>query len=451
MSTPDKPASMVSNRCTSLSGEAKIPGDKSISHRALILGAMAVGTTEIHNILEGQDVLDTLKAMQDFGVSIVKKNDGALYVNGVGVGGFSESDTVINCGNSGTGARLIMGAAATHDMNTTFTGDSSLNKRPMKRIVEPISLFGARFYGRSEYRLPGTIVGAKMPVPVEYILPLPSAQVKSSILLAGLNAPGKTVVIEKKGTRDHTERMLKGFGAQIDSENTPEGTVITLKGQPELEPQKINVPRDPSSAAFPICAALITEGSEITIPNIGLNPTRTGLFTTLIEMGANLQLINKKIQGGEPVGDLIAKFSPNLTGIEVPPERTASMIDEYPILSVVAAYAEGKTTMRAVEELRVKESDRIEAMATGLRANGISVEEGEDWWIIHGRGIAGVPGGGLCQTFLDHRIAMSFLVLGMNSRKPITIDNGDTIATSFPNFVQLMNELGASIKRASQK
>jgi 3-phosphoshikimate 1-carboxyvinyltransferase len=294
-----------------------------------------------------------------------------------------------------------------------------------------------------------TIVGAADPVPVRYTVPVPSAQVKSAVLLAGLNAPGQTVVIEREATRDHSERMLAGFGAKVAIETLPEGRVITLDGQPELVPQDIVVPRDPSSAAFPVCAALLVEGSDVLVPNIGLNPTRAGLFTTLIEMGADLTYENLHEEGGEPVADLRAKFSPNLKGIEVPPERAASMIDEYPVLSVVAAFAEGKTVMRGVKELRVKESDRIDAMAKGLRAAGITVDEGEDWWIVTGRGHGDVPGGVTVESRLDHRIAMSFLVLGLATQKPVTVDDASPIATSFPIFESLMTTLGAAITRTN--
>ncbi|MGB1413125.1 MAG: 3-phosphoshikimate 1-carboxyvinyltransferase [Paracoccaceae bacterium] len=447
MSAHGAPIPMTSHKCTGLSGVVEVPGDKSISHRSLIFGAMALGKTEISGLLEGQDVLDTAKAMEAFGASVTNHGDGNWTVHGVGVGGFSEPDGVIDCGNSGTGVRLIMGAMATHDMTATFTGDASLNKRPMARVTDPIALFGAEAYGRKGGRLPMTIVGAKHPVPVRYTVPMPSAQVKSAVMLAGLNAPGETVIIEKEATRDHTERMLVGFGAEVDVEITAEGRVITLRGYPELKPQTISVPRDPSSAAFPVCAALITEGSDILVPNIGLNPTRAGLYTTLREMGADLVFENERIEGGEPVADLRAKFSPNMKGIEVPPERAASMIDEYPILSVVASFAEGDTIMRGVKELRVKESDRIDAMAKGLRANGMDIDEGEDWWIIHGKGMGNVPGGGLAETFLDHRIAMSFLILGMGSEKPVHIDDGGPIVTSFPNFEPLMSALGAKLTR----
>jgi len=447
MSAHGNPVPMTSRKSGPLKGVANVPGDKSISHRSLILGAMAIGETRIEGLLEGQDVLDTAKAMRSFGATVTDHGGGNWSVQGVGVGGFCEPETVIDCGNSGTGVRLLMGAMSTHPISATFTGDGSLNKRPMARVTDPIALFGAEAHGRTGGRLPMTIHGAKHPVPVHYTVPVPSAQVKSAVLLAGLNAPGKTVIIEPEATRDHTERMLAGFGAEITVEDSPEGRVITLTGQPELNPQNITVPRDPSSAAFPVCAALICEGSDVLVPNIGLNPTRAGLFTTLREMGANLRYENERIEGGEPVADLRARFSPNMVGIEVPPERAASMIDEYPVLSVIAAFASGKTVMRGVKELRVKESDRIEAMATGLRANGVEVEDGEDWWIVSGQGSDAVRGGGLCGTYLDHRIAMSFVIMGMASKDPVKIDDGSPIVTSFPIFEELMTGLGGAIIR----
>ncbi len=447
MSSTGMPIVMSSQKCGPLTGEAHVPGDKSISHRSLILGALAVGETKITGLLEGEDVLDTAKAMRAFGAEVIDHGGGKWSVHGVGVGGFAEPKQVIDCGNSGTGVRLIMGAMATTPITATFTGDASLTKRPMARVTDPIRALGAQAYGRAGGRLPMTIVGAAEPVPLRYTVPMPSAQVKSAVLLAGLNAPGDTVVIEKEATRDHTERMLSGFGATITTEETNEGLVITLVGQPELQPQVIVVPRDPSSAAFPVCAALITEGSDVVVPNIGLNPTRAGLFTTLREMGADLSYENPREEGGEPVADLRARYSPAMQGIEVPPERAASMIDEYPVLSVVAAFAKGATVMRGVKELRVKESDRIEAMASGLRANGIEVEDGPDWWIVHGKGIGQVPGGSRCDTHLDHRIAMSFLILGMASQAPVSIDDGGPIATSFPIFETLMATLGTKITR----
>jgi 3-phosphoshikimate 1-carboxyvinyltransferase len=447
MSAHATPIPMTARRSFGLKGEAHVPGDKSISHRSLILGALSVGETKVTGLLEGQDVLDTAKAMRAFGAEVVQHGPGSWSVHGVGVGGFSEPADIIDCGNSGTGVRLIMGTMATSPVTATFTGDASLRGRPMGRVTDPLALFGARAHGRQGGRLPMTIVGAKDPVAVTYAVPVPSAQVKSAVLLAGLNAPGETVVIEREATRDHSERMLAGFGAEIAVETLPEGRVIRLKGQPELRAQEIVVPRDPSSAAFPVCAALITEGSDVLVPNIGLNPTRAGLFTTLREMGADLTYENLHEEGGEPVADLRARFSPDLKGIEVPPERAASMIDEYPVLSVVAAFAQGATVMCGVKELRVKESDRIDAMAKGLRAAGITVEEGPDWWIVHGRGFGDVPGGVTVETRLDHRIAMSFLVMGLASNAAMTVDDGSPIATSFPIFEGLMTGLGAEIAR----
>lgn len=447
MSAHGTPIPMTSHRASGLSGVAEVPGDKSISHRSLIFGAMAVGETRITGLLEGEDVLDTAKAMRAFGADVVREDDGTWVVNGVGVGGFAEPDGVIDCGNSGTGVRLIMGAMATCPIAATFTGDASLNSRPMARITDPLALFGAQSHGRSGGRLPLTIIGAADPVPVTYTTPVPSAQVKSAVLLAGLNAPGQTVVIEREATRDHSERMLAGFGAEITTEDTDEGHKITLTGQPELKPQTIAVPRDPSSAAFPVCAALITEGSDVLVPGIGLNPTRAGLFETLRDMGADLSYENERTEGGEPVADLRARYSPNMQGIEVPAHRAASMIDEYPVLSVVAAFATGQTHMPGVKELRVKESDRIDAMATGLRACGVSVDEGEDWWTVHGLGMGHVPGGATCVSHLDHRIAMSFMVLGMGTQNPVSVDDGTPIATSFPIFEPLMAGLGADLRR----
>ena len=449
MSGHGTPIPMTSRPCGPLKGEANVPGDKSISHRSLILGALAVGETHITGLLEGEDVLDTGKAMQAFGAEVINHGGGEWSVHGVGVGGFAEPDQVINCGNSGTGVRLIMGTMATSPISVTFTGDASLNSRPMARVTDPLALFGTQTVGRTGGRLPMTLVGATEPLPVRYEVPMPSAQVKSAVLLAGLNAPGETVVIEKEATRDHTERMLAGFGADITTEETEEGRVITLQGQPELKPQTIVVPRDPSSAAFPVCAALIVPGSDVLVPNIGLNPTRAGLYFTLQDMGADLTFENMREEGGEPVADLRAKFSPDLKGINVPPERAASMIDEYPVLSAVASYAAGDTVMTGVKELRVKESDRIDAMARGLRANGVEVDEGDDWWTVKGLGHGNVPGGATCESFLDHRIAMSFMVMGMAAQKPVSVDDGGPIATSFPIFEGLMASLGAQLVRSN--
>ncbi|WP_330629260.1 3-phosphoshikimate 1-carboxyvinyltransferase (plasmid) [Thioclava litoralis] len=446
MSGHGDPIRMSSQKCGPLSGVAEVPGDKSISHRALILGALSVGETKITGLLEGEDVLDTAKAMRAFGATVTQHGPGEWSVQGVGVGGFAEPEQVIDCGNSGTGVRLIMGCMATSDITATFTGDGSLRKRPMGRVTDPIALFGAKAYGRQGGRLPMTVVGAADPAPVTYTTPMASAQVKSAVLLAGLNAPGQTVVIEKVATRDHTERMLRGFGADVTVEDTNEGHKITLQGRPELVAQTVAVPRDPSSAAFPVCAALIVPGSDITVPGVSQNPTRNGLFITLKEMGGDIEFLNEREEGGEPVADLRVRHSA-LHGIEVPEDRAASMIDEYPVLSVVAAFATGKTVMKGVHELRVKESDRIDAMARGLEANGITIEEDEDTLIVHGMGQDGVPGGGVAATHLDHRIAMSFMILGLAAQKPVSVDDGSPIATSFPIFEPLLNGLGAKITR----
>jgi 3-phosphoshikimate 1-carboxyvinyltransferase len=440
-------APMRASPSRALRGMAEVPGDKSVSHRSLILGALAVGETRIVGLLEGADVLDTGRAMRAFGAKVEQLAPGEWSVHGVGVGGFREPEDVIDCGNSGTGVRLIMGAMATTPIAATFTGDASLRSRPMGRITDPLALFGARAYGRGGGKLPLTLVGAENPGPIRYATPMPSAQVKSAVLLAGLNAPGKTVVIEREPTRDHTERMLRGFGAEIATEQTEEGYVITLTGQPELEARAIAVPRDPSSAAFPVAATLLVEGSDIRVPGISLNPTRAGFYDTLVEMGALIEFANRREEGGEPVADLKVRFS-TLKGIEVPPERAASMIDEYPVLAALAACAEGRTVMRGVRELRVKESDRIDAMARGLEACGVAVEEGSDYLIVEGRGPGGVPGGATVASRLDHRIAMSFLCLGLGAKAPIRVDDAGPIATSFPGFVGLMRNLGADLADA---
>ncbi len=438
---PAKP--MSSRRSGALKGTASIPGDKSISHRALILGAMAVGRTHVTGLLEGQDVLDTAKAMQAFGATVARLGPGEWTIDGVGVGGFAEPEGVIDCGNSGTGVRLIMGAMATTPITATFTGDASLSRRPMRRITDPLALFGAEITTREGGLLPVTIKGTEDPLPVRYQTPVASAQIKSAVLLAGVNAPGQTVVIEKEPTRDHSERMLAGFGATITTQITDEGRVITLTGRPELRGQTVAVPRDPSSAAFPVAAALIVPGSEVRVPGISRNPTRDGLYVTLAEMGADLTWENDREEGGEPVADLIVRHS-KLKGVNVPADRAASMIDEFPILSVIAAMADGPTVMNGVAELRVKESDRIDAMAKGLRANGVAVDETRDSMTVHGTGR--IPGGaGPVATHLDHRIAMSFMVAGLAADAEITVDDGAAIATSFPDFVPLMQGLGADL------
>ena len=445
MSSPSSAMPLVSRKSASLTGTAEVPGDKSISHRALILGALAVGETTISGLLEGEDVLATARAIDSFGAQTSRDEDGIWRIHGVGVGGFAEPDRVIDCGNSGTGVRLLIGAMATTPITATFTGDASLCDRPMGRIAEPLEAFGAQMTARSGGRLPMTVRGAADPVPARYELPMASAQVKSAILLAGLNAPGKTVVIEREPSRDHTERMLADFGATLEIEEDDGRRIISLSGYPELTPRSVSVPRDPSSAAFPACAALICEGSDILIPGICLNPTRSGLFDTLIEMGADIAFEGERSEGGERVADLRARFSPALKGVEVPPERASSMIDEYPVLCVAAAFAEGPTRMLGVGELRAKETDRIDAMATALRACGVEADEQEDQFTVHGRGHGGVAGGGVCETRLDHRIAMSALVMGLGADSPVSVDDGSPIGTSFPGFEALMRGLGGDI------
>ncbi|MEM6441686.1 MAG: 3-phosphoshikimate 1-carboxyvinyltransferase [Pseudomonadota bacterium] len=429
-----------------LRGTVEIPGDKSVSHRALILGALSFGETRAKGLLEGEDVLRTAEAMRAFGADVERLAPGEWRIHGVGAGGFAEPEDVVDCGNSGTGVRLIMGAMATTPISACFTGDASLRSRPMGRVTAPLAEFGAQARGREGGRLPLILTGARDPLPIRYRLPVASAQVKSAVLLAGLNAPGVTEIIEPEATRDHTERMLTGFGAQVSAEETPEGRLIRLTGQPELMGQTLAVPRDPSSAAFPVAAALLTEGSEVRVPGVGLNATRAGFYKTLVEMGADLTFERRREEGGEPVADLIARFS-TLKGVEVPPERAPSMIDEYPILSVLAAYAEGTTVMRGVKELRVKESDRIDAMARGLEALGARVEETEETFTVHGLGPRGLAGGATVATRLDHRIAMSFLVAGLASKTPVTLDDASPIATSFPSFLPLMEGLGAVFLR----
>ncbi|MDT8342997.1 MAG: 3-phosphoshikimate 1-carboxyvinyltransferase [Thermohalobaculum sp.] len=441
-----QPRPATARRSRGLSGTATIPGDKSVSHRALIFGTLAVGETRVTGLLEGEDVLGTAAAMRAFGAQVIRTGKGAWTIHGLGVGGLMEPEDVIDCGNAGTGVRLIMGMMATCPITATFTGDASLRRRPMGRILDPLRLFGTTSMGRAGGLLPLSLRGAADPVPVEYTLPVPSAQVKSAVLLAGLNAPGETVVIEREATRDHTERMLRGFGADVTVEDLPQGRVIRVAGRPDLRPQTIAVPRDPSSAAFPVAAALIAEGSDILVPNICLNPTRAGFYLTLADMGADIVLEHPREEGGEPVADLRVRASA-LRGVEVPPERAPAMIDEYPILACLAAFAEGDTVMRGIGELRVKESDRIAAVVAGLRTNGVAVTEEPDGMIVHGRG-GSVPGGGTVATHLDHRIAMSFLCLGLGTDKPVTVDDAGPIATSFPTFLSLMATLGAGIDAA---
>jgi 3-phosphoshikimate 1-carboxyvinyltransferase len=430
-----------------LAGTAKVPGDKSISHRALIFGALSVGETRVSGLLEGEDVLRTATAMRAMGAEVERLGDGNWKVHGVGVGGLSEPADVLDMGNAGTGARLVMGLVASHDFAATFTGDASLRRRPMGRVVEPLQRIGARFVGRSGGRLPLTVVGTAHPLPIEYELPVASAQVKTAVLLAGLNAPGITTVIEPEPTRDHTENMLRHFGASVEVEKTKTGgRIIRLAGQPEFRPATIAVPGDPSSAAFPMVAALIVPGSEITLQNVGMNPLRTGVFTTLQEMGADFSFANQRSEGGEPVADITIRHS-RLKGITVPEERAPSMIDEYPILFVAAACAEGDTIVRGAKELRVKESDRLAVMARGLKACGVELEEFEDGILIRGKGKPpqGLAAGQVIATELDHRIAMSFLVLGMAAKDGVTVDDARVMETSFPGFADLMRRFGGDL------
>ena len=438
---------LTSGTAGPLRGRLSVPGDKSISHRALILGALAVGRTRIEGLLEGEDVLGTAAAVRALGASAERGADGAWTVTGVGVGGFAEPGDVLDFGNSGTGARLMLGALASTRLTAVFTGDASLRRRPMGRVAKPLERMGARILARDGDRLPLTLVGASDPLPISYTLPVPSAQVKSAVLLAGLNAPGETTVIEPLATRDHTERMLRHFGATVvTTRNGNGGREIRLKGEVELKGADLVVPGDPSSAAFPIVAALLVPGSEIEITGVSMNELRTGLLTTLDAMGARIERVKTRIAGGEEVADLVVRASA-LKGVEVPAERAPSMIDEYPVLAVAAAFAKGKTVMRGLGELRVKESDRLTAVAEGLTACGVTVAiDGETLTV---EGLGGRPrGDAAIAARLDHRIAMAFLVLGLAAERPVSIDDGETINTSFPGFMRLMNGLGATMTEA---
>lgn len=436
---------MTAQRRAALKGRVRVPGDKSVSHRALILGGLSVGETRIEGLLEGDDVLRTAGAMRALGCEVQRDGAGRWRVYGAGVGGLAEPGDVLDFGNSGTGARLLMGAVACHPMTAFFTGDASLRRRPMGRILAPLAQMGATSASRSGGRLPLALTGGTL-VPIEYRLPVPSAQVKSAILLAGLGTQGTTTVLEPERTRDHTERMLTHFGAQVTGEDAGSGVwAVTLRGCPELKGAAITVPGDPSSAAFLAVAALIVPGSVVRIEGVGLNPLRTGLYTTLAEMGADIAYENRRVEGGEPVADLVVKSSA-LTGVDVPPERAPSMIDEYPILSIAAACARGRTVMRGLGELRVKESDRLGAIAAGLGANGITCAIEGDTLSVEGCGEgARVPGAGTVETRMDHRIAMSFLILGLAAKAPVTVDDTRMIETSFPGFEALMAQLGAGL------
>ncbi|HTR83281.1 MAG TPA: 3-phosphoshikimate 1-carboxyvinyltransferase [Reyranella sp.] len=437
---------MIARPSGRLSGRVRAPGDKSMSHRALMFGALALGETRIEGLLTGEDVLSTAAALRALGATIVPEN-GVWRVRGFGVGGAREPEGVLDLGNSGTSARLLAGILASHPFTSFMTGDASLRRRPMQRVIEPLRRMGARFEAREGGRLPLAIVGTDEMVPIEYTLPVASAQVKSAILLAGLNTAGETTVIEPEPTRDHTERLMRHFGAELRVESmNGKGRRITVVGWPELKAQEIVVPGDPSSAAFAVVAACISPGSEIVVENVGVNPLRAGLYTTLQEMGADIVFENRRERGGEPVADLRVKGGA-LLGIDVPAERAPTMIDEYPVLAVAAACARGTTRLRGLAELRAKESDRLASVAAGLAVNGVRHEVAADQLTVQGDGRA-PAGGGLVKTHLDHRIAMSFLVLGLAAREPVAVDDASPIETSFPGFASLMGSLGAKIEAA---
>ena len=436
---------LISRHTAALSGAIAVPGDKSISHRALMLGAVAEGTTLVTGLLEGEDVLHTAAAMRLLGAQIITEA-GVWRIEGVGMRGFAEPDAILDMGNSGTAARLMMGLLAARAMTVFFTGDASLVKRPMARVTAPLTQMGAQFATRSGGRLPLALTGTGMAKAITYRLPVASAQVKSAILLAGLNAEGITTVIEPEPTRDHTELMLRHMGADISTELQADGALaVSLTGRPHLKGQSIIVPGDPSSAAFPLVAALLRPGSALTITGVGMNPHRTGLYETLLEMGADISFANQRLQAGEPVADILVRGGNPLRGVTVPAARAPSMIDEYPILAMAAACAVGTTTMLGLKELRVKESDRLAMIANGLTACGVRLETGEETLTIHGTGTP-PPGGAAIATAMDHRIAMSFLVLGMATAEPVGIDNGRFIETSFPGFIELMNGVGGRIQ-----
>ena len=437
-------APLTARQSGPVQGRARVPGDKSISHRALILGALTVGETTVGGLLEGEDVLHTAAAMRALGAHLERTGEQAWRIRGVGVAGFAQPDGPLDFGNSGTGCRLAIGAVAGSPVTVAFIGDESLRSRPMRRVLDPLEKMGARVLEMADGgRLPLTIRGAADPVPILYEPPVASAQLKSAVLLAGLAAPGETTVIETEATRDHTERLLKHFGAKITSKSHGEhGRRIVLKGQPELEPANILVPADPSSAAFPLVAALLVPGSELVLEAVMTNPLRTGLLTTLHEMGASIEIADKRDDGGEEIVDLRVRTS-TLKGVDVPAERAPSMIDEYPILAVAASFAEGVTRMRGLQELRVKESDRLAATTDMLRANGVAADIEDDDLIVQGKGRP--AGGAEVKTHMDHRIAMSALVMGLASENPVRIDDSAFIATSFPGFAELMRSIGADL------
>ncbi|MCC0025780.1 MAG: 3-phosphoshikimate 1-carboxyvinyltransferase [Zhengella sp.] len=448
MSHSGAPRPALARKSNALSGTARVPGDKSISHRSFMFGGLAAGETRITGLLEGEDVLATGRAMSAMGAQISKLGD-TWIIQGAGNGALLEPQGPLDFGNAGTGCRLTMGLAGVYDMQTVFTGDASLSRRPMGRVLDPLRLMGVQVQSQDGDRLPVTLHGPKTPAPITYRVPMASAQVKSAVLLAGLNTPGVTTVIEPVMTRDHTEKMLAGFGAHLEVEEDGDGVrTIRLQGQPKLTGRVIDVPGDPSSAAFPLVAALIVPGSDITIENVLMNPTRNGIVTTLQEMGGQIDIINWRDAGGEDVADLRVRSS-DLKGVTVPAERAPSMIDEYPVLAMAAALAEGETVMEGLEELRVKESDRLAAVAAGLKANGVDCTEGEAALSVRGRPDGKGLGGGTVETHLDHRIAMSFLVLGLATEKPVTVDDATMIATSFPEFFTLMGGLGAELEETA--
>jgi 3-phosphoshikimate 1-carboxyvinyltransferase len=437
---------LTSSPATSLQGRMRVPGDKSMSHRALMFGALAEGETMISGLLEGEDVLNTASAMRAMGAKIEKGSDGLWRCFGRGVGNLLEPSEVLDMGNSGTSTRLLMGIVASHPISACFTGDASLIKRPMARVTTPLEQMGAKFITRAGGKPPFAVQGTGTAQAITYKLPVASAQVKSAILLAGLNASGVTTVIEDHPTRDHSENMLRHFGVQVDVNKTDDNSdSISLVGGQKLLGCAVDVPADPSSAAFPVVAALINIGSKIVLPRIGINPRRIGLYQTLMEMGAEISFTNQTIDAGEPIADMIVQSTKPLRGVDVPANRVPSMIDEFPILAVAASCATGTTRMVDLAELRVKESDRLLMMANGLKACGVNLEMGDDWLTIHGTGKTPL-GGATIETALDHRIAMSFLVLGAVTEKPVSIDDGSPINTSFPNFVSLMNDLGMRIE-----
>ncbi|MCO6409030.1 3-phosphoshikimate 1-carboxyvinyltransferase [Hoeflea alexandrii] len=431
-----------------LRGDIRVPGDKSISHRALLLGGLAAGETQISGLIEGDDVMRTGAAMQAMGATIRKQGD-IWIINGVGNGCLLEPETALDFGNSGTGCRLAMGLVSPYDFTTTFTGDASLSGRPMQRVLDPLRLMGVQVTARPGDRLPVTLRGPRAPAPISYRVPMASAQVKSAVLFAGLNVPGTTTVIEPVPTRDHTERMLKDFGAELEVETAADGArTIRLQGRGRLEGQTVDVPGDPSSTAFPLVAALIVPGSDLTLRNVLMNPARTGLILTLQEMGADIEILDPRHSGGEDVADLRVRAS-ELTGVTVPADRAPSMIDEYPVLAIAAGFAKGETVMHGLEELRIKESDRLAAVASGLALNGVDCTEGRDWLSVRGRpdgkGLGAIARDAVVVTSLDHRIAMSFLVMGLASENPVTVDDCSIIATSFPEFMAIMAGIGAEI------